>query len=72
MNFKKVLFSLSIVCFLGACGNKECHHEQGTKTENKAQVQNFTYECPMHCEGSQKNEPGKCPKCGMDIKEVKK
>ncbi|MDX1665645.1 MAG: heavy metal-binding domain-containing protein [Saprospiraceae bacterium] len=25
-----------------------------------------TYVCPMHCEGSGSEEPGKCPVCGMD------
>jgi len=24
------------------------------------------YICPMHCEGSGSDEPGKCPECGMD------
>jgi hypothetical protein len=26
-----------------------------------------TYVCPMNCEGSQSNKPGKCPNCGMDL-----
>lgn len=24
------------------------------------------YVCPMHCEGSGSDQPGKCPVCGMD------
>ena len=24
------------------------------------------YVCPMHCEGSGSDEPGKCPVCGME------
>jgi len=24
------------------------------------------YVCPMHCEGSGSDKPGKCPVCGMD------
>ncbi|GAB4257595.1 MAG: hypothetical protein Kow0027_24910 [Saprospiraceae bacterium] len=24
------------------------------------------YVCPMHCEGSGSDQPGKCPKCGME------
>lgn len=24
------------------------------------------YICPMHCEGSGSDQPGKCPVCGMD------
>ncbi len=31
------------------------------------------YQCPMQCEGDKTyDEPGKCPKCEMDLKEVKK
>lgn len=26
------------------------------------------YICPMHCDGSGSDEPGKCPVCGMDYK----
>ena len=25
------------------------------------------YICPMKCEGSASDKPGKCPKCGMDL-----
>jgi len=24
------------------------------------------YICPKHCEGSSSNQPGNCPKCGME------
>ena len=27
----------------------------------------LAYICPMQCEGSASNEPGKCPVCGMDL-----
>jgi hypothetical protein len=30
-------------------------------------AQSTTYTCPMHPEVKQQN-PGKCPKCGMDLK----
>ena len=30
-----------------------------------------TYKCPMHPEVIS-NEPGKCPKCGMDLQIVEK
>jgi len=30
-----------------------------------------TYQCPMKCEGDKMyNEPGQCPTCKMDLKEV--
>ncbi|MBC7449832.1 MAG: hypothetical protein H7330_17420 [Hymenobacteraceae bacterium] len=25
------------------------------------------YECPMKCEGSASDKPGKCPTCGMEL-----
>jgi hypothetical protein len=27
----------------------------------------LAYICPMECEGSASNEPGKCPVCSMDL-----
>ena len=31
-----------------------------------------TYQCPMKCEGDKTyDQPGKCPKCKMDLAEVK-
>jgi len=30
------------------------------------------YQCPMQCEGTKTyDKPGKCPQCGMEMKEVK-
>ncbi len=26
-----------------------------------------SYECPMQCEGSKSDQPGKCPVCKMDL-----
>ncbi len=28
---------------------------------------NAAYICPMKCEGSASDKPGKCPTCGMDL-----
>ena len=40
-------------------------HEHGDATA-------MTYQCPMKCEGDKTYEQaGKCPKCGMDLAEVK-
>jgi copper chaperone CopZ len=45
-------------------------------TESTSSVQSSEqkkYECPMKCEGDKTYaEPGKCPKCGMDMEIVKK
>ena len=36
------------------------------KSDNNAMV---SYQCPMKCEGDKTYDtPGKCPKCGMDMK----
>ena len=40
---------------------KESQSEQADSTKNKV-----FYTCPMHPEIKQ-NEPGKCPKCDMDL-----
>ena len=40
---------------------------QATRSEKKAECSKVTqYTCPMHPEVVQ-NEPGKCPKCGMEL-----
>ncbi len=33
----------------------------------RAAAQNAAYICPMKCEGSASDQPGKCPVCGMDL-----
>lgn len=33
----------------------------------EAPTTDYTYACPMGCEGSGSNIQGKCPKCGMDL-----
>jgi hypothetical protein len=44
---------------------------QDKKSKSTEQVSaQKTYQCPMKCEGDKTyNEPGKCPKCGMDLTE---
>ncbi len=37
----------------------ESHHGEGKEYTS-------AYVCPMHCEGSGSEDPGKCPVCGMD------
>ena len=47
-------------------------HEDGNNGDEEKGVE-FTsaYVCPMHCEGSGSEEPGKCPVCDMDYVENK-
>ena len=43
---------------------KECEKKSGDAIAS-------AYQCPMHCEGDKTyDKPGKCPKCGMELKKV--
>ncbi len=68
-DFFKIL-ALSLVFSLVACGEGSTAADQKTEepTEQAEQGKEYTskYICPMHCEGSGSEEPGKCPVCGMD------
>jgi len=58
---------------ISACGGSESKEKESSATEmTEAQVAVNTtnkYVCPMNCEGSGSDEPGKCPVCGMDLVE---
>jgi hypothetical protein len=41
------------------------------KPECKTPTANYLYICPMKCEGSESNQPGKCKVCGMELEKVK-
>lgn len=66
--FKILAFAL--VVSVVACGENSTAADQQTEegTEQAEQGKEYTskYICPMHCEGSGSEEPGKCPVCGMD------
>jgi hypothetical protein len=50
-------------------------HEHGDSDEEmkKSEIAVAEYQCPMKCEGDKTyHEPGSCPVCKMDLKEVKK
>ncbi len=74
---KKLILTLVIGVFFVAFGNaqstlsvakKASKAECATKKEHVA-----TYQCPMDCEkGKVYKEEGKCPKCSMELKAVKK
>jgi len=64
-------FALGTVLISG-CSNsgdsqKDTTHEHMEGEHEHAQV---AYICPMKCEGSESNEPGKCPVCKMDLVKV--
>ena len=54
-------FALYYACSSDNSGQNEA--------DNKLTAE-MAYACPMRCEGSGSNEPGKCPVCGMDLVKV--
>ena len=50
-------------------------HEDGKSDDEmkQSEIAAVEYQCPMKCEGDKTyHEPGSCPVCKMDLKEVKK
>lgn len=48
--------------------HSEMNHENSVEHNNMASK---TYACPMKCEGDKTyDDPGQCPKCGMDLKAI--
>lgn len=66
--FKMLL--LALIVSVASCGESSTAADQKSEetTEQAEQGKEYTskYICPMHCEGSGSEEPGKCPVCGMD------
>ncbi|MEZ4896214.1 MAG: heavy metal-binding domain-containing protein [Saprospiraceae bacterium] len=72
----------AMVWMLGSCGSnsgesnsQESMDQQEAATDRAMDTTSVhgngkeytsAYVCPMHCEGSGSDEPGKCPVCGMD------
>jgi hypothetical protein len=72
---KYLLFGAIFCVSIASCGD-DCCKKPATSTEQQAApTTNSTaatmYECPMKCEPAT-DKAGKCGKCGMDLKEVKK
>lgn len=71
---KNICFLLALVVTLAgaACQGKPAPEEQHTETTVEPAAtteagQQLAYICPMGCEGSASDKPGKCPECGMDL-----
>ncbi len=80
---KKQIIALSVILVISlvltSCGSKS-----GTPTATTSNTDQMTvdtagaskpmvavYQCPMKCEGEKTyDKAGKCPKCGMDLKEM--
>ena len=76
---KKLIFSSVIaLAFLASCGGNSDKTKSDSMNDTAKAVVPATgqaataYQCPMKCEGEKTYaEPGKCPSCQMDMKEVK-
>ena len=50
-----------------SCGGQENASDSNSEQmEKQGKEYTSAYVCPMHCEGSGSDEPGKCPVCNMD------
>jgi hypothetical protein len=70
---KKTILNLSAIALLSiSLTPTGCSDSQKSKTEKTHNHNAETvYQCPMKCEGEKTySEMGKCPECGMDLKEA--
>ncbi|MCR5888236.1 hypothetical protein LRS06_10755 [Hymenobacter sp. J193] len=67
---KKAAAGLGLVAAIALAG---CQSEPAATTADSPAAteaptaQTAAYLCPMACEGSASQQPGKCPVCGMDL-----
>lgn len=62
-----LILGTAMFLFMGSVAITSCNSGE-TKTEVKDA--SAVYKCPMKCEGDKTyDKAGKCPKCGMDLKE---
>lgn len=52
-----------------SCNNNAKETTETEQVEKQGKEYTSAYVCPMHCEGSGSDEPGKCPVCGMEYQE---
>ncbi len=65
-----VLFSISAIFFNGCNRNEQIQKPAGEHKKDST-VQQIIYTCPMHPEVRSTKKEDKCPKCGMNLVEVK-
>lgn len=66
-NFKFILLFLAFIAtgtLVSSCGDSATDKTENADKQGKEYTS--AYVCPMHCEGSGSEEPGKCPVCKMD------
>lgn len=65
------LFLISLIVFANACNKNSRDEKQIETTKKDTIVKQIVYTCPMHPEVRSMNKDDKCPKCGMDLVEMK-
>lgn len=71
---KLIFISLALSAFIAlssACGTPKTHETSKNTVADSTKNKTIVYECPMKCEGSKSDKPGKCPVCKMDLEQVK-
>ena len=73
MKLKNIAAAFMLAVSLGGftgCNQqpKEEAKEETTENAGTAVINDKPYICPMKCEGSASNQPGKCSVCGMELK----
>lgn len=70
-----IVILIGLVTGFTACdSNKAKEHNQTAEVshDGDAHAGEHIYTCPMGCEGSQSDKPGKCPICGMELEHTDK
>ena len=81
---KKQIIALTVILVITlvmtSCGSKSSTPQTSTPKTDQTAIDTSggsskevaqVYQCPMKCEGEiTYNQPDKCPKCGMDLKEM--
>lgn len=57
---------LSTLTFVLLMSFSACGGNSNANADAKGKEYTANYVCPMHCEGSGSEKPGKCPVCKMD------
>lgn len=64
---RRILYFSLVLFLLSACKGKQTSSSTNSTIDSSAvKTSDTEYTCPMHPEVITK-EPGKCPRCGMDL-----